>query len=207
MNAGRSSVAWSARCFARPKRPDVRERPSCVDGAETATIDGTATQAGYSDSGADRSAADPRGHGETGRHRDRSGQKRGGQIKPGNLDNMSSGRMIENGAGRGTRTPDIVITNHALYQLSYAGPWHRSVTVLHPARGQEPQAPEKVILLFLPPAVADQMRFQPSCQGTAAGLRPMPAPIKAFAAKSGGAFPARQARYDPQKGRGKDPRG
>jgi hypothetical protein len=29
---------------------------------------------------------------------------------------------VPNGAGEGTRTPDPLITNQMLYQLSYAGP-------------------------------------------------------------------------------------
>lgn len=31
------------------------------------------------------------------------------------------GKFIENGAGRETRTPDPLITNQVLYQLSYTG--------------------------------------------------------------------------------------
>ena len=41
------------------------------------------------------------------------------KLEVANSDFKFEARM--NGARRGSRTPDILITNHVLYQLSYAG--------------------------------------------------------------------------------------
>ncbi len=44
---------------------------------------------------------------------------------------LTRGQSGENGAGGGNRTPDLLITNQLLYQLSYAGQYPNS-TVIEP---------------------------------------------------------------------------